>query len=170
MGKGVVKVIELIHDPIYAKTFQEPAKNECILFVYKIILRLINGEKELEIEQISDPKEFWKKFCDYIAEKIASSSLQAYVKNIIENMNISENTVYDIIVKYYDEISITDKTRFASICATTSLLYFIIKELLDYSGFYPEKKKSNAPNAYKYVTFMINKLKERIEEINKQLN
>ena len=75
-------------DPDYLKKDEVP--NEYVLLIYRILLQLINKEKE--ILKVKDNKEFWKLFKECII-KNSEKGLGAYIENEFKNLDFTEENI-----------------------------------------------------------------------------
>ena len=154
-------------DPDYLKKDEVP--NEYVLLIYRILLQLINKEKE--ILKVKDNKEFWKLFKECII-KNSEKGLGAYIENEFKNLDFTEENIYKIYCLFEGKETKLDPAIISNMDKTAGLVIFSIKEALDFIGIHigkNEKKPENVPYK-KYLEYIINKRKENEQKLDKMIS
>ncbi|MCQ2818444.1 MAG: hypothetical protein MJ252_14345, partial [archaeon] len=165
LGRGGIKAVELLKEDLYAKIFKEPSpKHPDVLVVYKILLMFINKPTEKEILKISDDSQFWPKFCEYLQSDPSSANLGEFLNNKIKDFDFSDENIFNLR-KYCLPIQDNLKPQhFSQLCNSTGLVFFIVKEALEYSGILVDKK-TLAQRVYKNVLFSTQYIPKRLAQL-----
>ena len=161
------RALELLNENLYKKIFKEKLispKNE-ILIIYRIFFILLN---EKEIINITDDIEFFKKISDYFLNKNSEYKLGNLFKDKIELFDLSPQNIFKIkkLIKNHEEK--LNRTYYSKICGTTSLVVFLIKEILEFCGIIEDDKKNNPYILLKYYEYCQNaenKVNQIIEDL-----
>ncbi len=161
------RALELLNENLYKKIFKEKLispKNE-ILIIYRIFFILLN---EKEIINTTDDKEFFKKISDYFLNKNSEYKLGNLFKDKIELFDLSPQNIFKIkkLIKNHEEK--LNRTYYSKICGTTSLVVFLIKEILEFCGIIEDDKKNNPYILLKYYEYCQNaenKVNQIIEDL-----
>ena len=174
LSRGTLKAFELLNDKEHEKFFNNDKYylfSDDIYIVYKIIFQLI---KNNEVKQSESKKEFYEKMGNFVHRNIDDKNkIGDFFRNMVNEFEFSEENVYQIkkIIKGNEE-KLKPK-NYSQICATTGLVIFLIKDILEYLGFnyngnkscpifilmnleFLEKVKTKLPN---YLKFLKNILK-----------
>ena len=141
---GTLKAIELLNNKEHLKFFSKEnysTFSDDLYIVYKIIFQL---NKNNEIKNSENKKEFFEKMCKYISDNIKDDKIGDLFKIIVNNFDFSQENIFQIkkIIKGNE-----DKLKpkyYSKICQTTGLVIFLIKDILEYLGLNQTKKTSPA--------------------------
>ena len=131
-----------------------------MLRVYFIYFQLINNAI---IKSQWDRREFWKKCCDYFIVENKEKIGDLVVKNINENIVLSDDNIYQILHLIGDNLAKLFPGYFSTICGTTGLFAFVIKDVLDFFGISTDKEIQK--KSYWTYKKMITVVDHRIEKI-----
>ena len=141
---GTLKAIELLNNKEHLKFFSKEnysTFSDDLYIVYKIIFQL---NKNNEIKNSENKKEFFEKMCKYISDNIKDDKIGDLFKIIVNNFDFSQENIFQIkkIIKGNE-----DKLKpkyYSKICQTTGLVIFLIKDIFEYLGLNQTKKTSPA--------------------------
>ena len=143
LTRGTLKAFELLNEEEHEKFFNNDKYylfSDDIYIVYKIIFQLI---KNNEVKQSETKKEFYKKMGNFVHRNIDDKSkIGDFFRNMVNEFEFSEENVYKIkkIIKGNEE-KLKPK-NYSQICATTGLVIFLVKDILEYLGFNYNENKS----------------------------
>ena len=161
------RALELLNENLYKKIFKEKLvspKNE-IIIIYRIFFILIN---EKEITNITNDIEFFKKISDYFLNINSEYKLGNLFKEKIDLFDLSPQNIFKIkklINKHKEKIN---KTYYSKICGTTSLVVFMIEEILNFCGVIEDEKKNNPYILLKYYEHCQN-VEDKVNQIIQDL-
>ena len=160
--KNTLKALDLLNGQVLNKPFKEPGKIPSIdvLRVYCIYFQLINNPI---ITSQWDKREFWKKCCDYFIVENKEKIGDLVVKNITENIVLSTDNIYQIVHLIGDNLAKLFPGYFSTICGTTGLFAFVIKDVLDFFGISTDKEIQK--KSYWTYKKMIDIVDQRIEKV-----
>jgi len=168
MSKLTSKSIERLNIENYLKIFQDkelhPPLND-IIIIYRIFFQFL---KDIDFKNIQDDKLFWIKASDYILNN-SNGKLGDFFNNSIENMEFNMKNIFEVKKIVYGNEDKIKPSNFISICGTTGLVAFLVKDCLEYCGIIVSTKKNVPYLCLKYLEYVEeiqNKLKEYIENIN----
>ena len=129
-----MKALELLNDVEHEKFFDNNnfrLFSDDIYIVYKIIFQLI---KNNEIKNISNKKEFYEKMGNYVHKHIKDNKVGDFFKKMVNEFEFSEENLFQIkkIIKGKEEK--LKPRNYSQICATTGLVIFLVKDILEYLG------------------------------------
>lgn len=101
-----------------------------IKIVYKLYCLFA---KKKEIAYIDNDKRFWKNFTNWIATSGCEKMSDFFVNNVKDVMYTSEELMR-IKTFIFDKLEDINPNTISPLCPTTSLLCFLIKDLLEYGG------------------------------------
>ena len=171
LSRGTIKALELLNNEDYTKIFNNkellPPLDE-IIFVYRIFFQFLNNN---EFKYIKDEKLFWIEASDFILNIInkCDEKLGDYFKNSIDNFDFSPKNIYEakkLIKGKEDQLK---PANFTKICATTGLIIFLVKDMLEYCGIILNFKKNTPSICLRYLEYIEdaqNKFKNYIKNIN----
>ena len=160
--KNTLKALDLLNGQVLNKPFKEPGRipSVDVLRVYFIYFQLINNAI---IKSQWDRREFWKKCCDYFIVENKEKIGDLVVKNINENIVLSDDNIYQILHLIGDNLAKLFPGYFSTICGTTGLFAFVIKDVLDFFGISTDKEIQK--KSYWTYKKMITVVDHRIEKI-----
>lgn len=174
LSKSCLKALELLNDEEHEKFFNNENYylfSDDIYIVYKIIFQLI---KNNEIKNSENKKDFYEKMGIFVHQNIQEKDkIGDFFKNMVNEFEFSEDNIFQIkkIIKGNEE-KLKPK-YYSQICATTGLVIFLVKDILEYLGLYLntnkgcpvfvlmnleflEKVKTKLPNYLKFLKSLIN--------------
>jgi hypothetical protein len=161
LSKGSKKATQLLNESLLNHLFKdEKIPVNDIILVYRIYFQMIN-HPFAKIAKI-DVEKFWEK-CKYYFTNELNGKTGDILINMINKKKIEVNgnnlyQIYNLVKGNFNKIV---PNYFSSICGTTGLFVFIIKDVLEFLGFSQKiKKKENA-----YWTYM-----DIIDSINEKIN
>ena len=144
LSMGTLKAIELLNSKEHLKFF-DPENystfSDDLYIVYKIIFQL---NKNNEIKNSENKKEFFEKMCKYISDNIKDDKIGDLFKIIVNNFDFSQENIFQIkkiIIGNEDKLK---PKYYSQICQTTGLVIFLIKDILEHLGLNQNKKTSPA--------------------------
>ena len=164
---GTLKAIELLNSKEHLKFFDINNYNtfsDDIYLVYKIIFQL---GKNNDIKNSENKKEFFEKMINYIKDNIKENKIGDLFKDLVNNFDFSKENIFQIknIIKGNE-----DKLKpkfYSQICATTGLIIFLVKDILEHLGFNNNNKYS--PSAILANLEFIEKMNTKIPNYLKTL-
>ena len=161
LSKGSKKATQLLNESLLNHLFKdEKIPVNDIILVYRIYFQMIN-HPFAKIAK-TDVDKFWEK-CKYYFTNEQNGKTGDILTNMINKKKIEVNgnnlyQIYNLVKGNFNKIV---PNYFSSICGTTGLFVFIIKDVLEFLGFSQKiKKKENA-----YWTYM-----DIIDSINEKIN
>ena len=161
LSKGSKKATQLLNESLLNHLFKdEKIPVNDIILVYRIYFQMIN-HPFAKIAKI-DINKFWEK-CKFYFTNEQNGKTGDILTNMINKKKIEVNgnnlyQIYNLVKGNFNKIV---PNYFSSICGTTGLFVFIIKDVLEFLGFSQKiKKKENA-----YWTYM-----DIIDSINEKIN
>ena len=174
LSKSCLKALELLNDEEHEKFFKNENYylfSDDIYIVYKIIFQLI---KNNDIKTSENKKEFFEKMGKYVNENVQDKKkIGDFFKNMVNEFEFSEENIFQIkkIIKGNEE-KLKPK-NYSQICATTGLIIFLVKDILEYLGLninankgcpvfvlmnleFLEKVKTKLPNYLKFLKSFMN--------------
>ena len=143
-----------------------------IYIVYKIIFQLI---KNNEVKNAENKKEFYEKMGNFVHKYINDKNqIGDFFKKMANEFEFNEENIFQIrkIIKGKEEK--LKPRNYSQICATTGLVIFLVKDILEYLGLnynsnkgkpvfilmnleFLEKVKTKLPKYLKFLKTLINK-------------
>ena len=162
LSKATLKAVNLLNQTLLTRLFTKTSVPiDDILLIYHIYFQLINHPitKEFNNKEI-----FWKKCIKYFREEANGKIGDLLLKNIKDNIDLSSENIYKIIHILNGQFDKISPSYFATICGTTGLFVFFIKDIFDFLGIYNDKKiHSNTYWTYKRIIDVINNKIEKIK-------
>ena len=160
LSRSTITAIELLNNEEYNKIFHNkdlkpPLDN--ILFIYRIFFRFL---KDNDIKNIEDEKLFWMEASEYILNHNEGKTGD-FFKNSVENFDFDVKNLYEIKKLLIGKEENLKPNYFRNIEGTTGLIFFVIKDALEYSGVILSMKKN--------VPFFCLKYLEYVEELHSNL-
>ena len=97
------------------------------------------------------------------SERLITYTIGLAVKNINENIVLSDDNIYQILHLIGDNLAKLFPGYFSTICGTTGLFAFVIKDVLDFFGISTDKEIQK--KSYWTYKKMITVVDHRIEKI-----
>ena len=174
LSKSCLKALELLNDEEHEKFFKNENYylfSDDIYIVYKIIFQLI---KDNDIKNSENKKDFFERMGKYVNDHVQDKNkFGDLFKNMINEFEFSEENIFQIkkIIKGNEE-KLKPK-NYSQICATTGLIIFLVKDILEYLGLnvnankgcpvfvlmnleFLEKVKTKLPNYLRYLKSFMN--------------
>ena len=175
LSKSCLKALELLNDEEHEKFFNNSnfhLFSDDIYIVYKIIFQLI---KNNEVKNAENKKEFYEKMGNFVHKYINDKNqIGDFFKKMANEFEFNEENIFQIrkIIKGKEEK--LKPRNYSQICATTGLVIFLVKDILDYLGLnynsnkgkpvfilmnleFLEKVKNKLPKYLKFLKTLINK-------------
>lgn len=166
LSEGSVRALDLLNSEEYNNIFRkkklEPPLDEIIL-IYRIFFQLIDKEELVDIE---NDKIFWEKTRNYILENNEGKT-GTFFKEYISEFDFTNKNIYKLKMLIYGKEDKLKPLIYKSICKTTSLVIFIIKDSLEYCGLLQNDKKIEPYIIFKYLLFIQNNINRANEYIDK---
>ena len=166
--KNTLKALDLLNGQVLNKPFKESTKvpSNDVIRIYYIYFQLINNTKI--INSIWNKEEFWKLCCDYFMVENKGKIGDLVIKNINENLILTIENMYLIIHIIGDNLTKIFPGYFSTICGTTGLFAFVIKDVLDYFGLSTDKEiQKKSYWTYKKMIIVIEDKIQRIKNLIK---
>ena len=161
------KIFELLNKEEHLNFFdinKYDSFSDDIYLVYKIIFQL---NKNTEIKSSENKKDFFEKMVKYIKENIKENKVGNLFKEMVDDFDFSKeniNLIKNMIKGKEDKLK---PKYYSKICATTGLVIFLVKDILEYLGL-NESNKSNTATILANLEF-IEKMKTKIPNYLKLL-
>ena len=135
LSKSCLKALELLNDEEHEKFFNNSnfhLFSDDIYIVYKIIFQLI---KNNEVKNAENKKEFYEKMGNFVHKYINDKNqIGDFFKKMANEFEFNEENIFQIrkIIKGKEEK--LKPRNYSQICATTGLVIFLVKDILEYLG------------------------------------
>jgi len=137
MTRGAIKAVELLNDKMYMQLFnQDVVPVTEVLNIYRILLFYINKP---EIAKIKQPHQFWPQVCNLFADN-SEGKIGSFINKYANELNFSTDNILAISQIIGNDLSKMTAPSYTKICPTTGLVFFFIKDALEYSGIIVDKK------------------------------
>ena len=168
ISKGGLKAIKLLNEPSLNHVFKDESKPvDDRLIIYRIFFQLINHP--YKFIQKDRKEEFWKKCQNYFSQEINGKTGDLLQKILDEKLiNIEGDNLYKIYKLAENNLHKIYPNHFSTICGTTGLFVFLIKDILDFVGISNDQKIQN--KAYWTYVKIIDSIDNKINHINKLRN
>ena len=129
---GTLKALELLNKEEHIKFFdidKYDSFSDDIYLVYKIIFQLSKND---EIKNCENKEDFYEKMVKYIKDNIKENKVGNLFKELANNFDFSKDNILqikDIIKGNVDKLK---PKYYSKICATTGLIIFLVKDILEY--------------------------------------
>jgi hypothetical protein len=160
LSKGSKKAIQLLNEAQLNNLFKDDKiPIDDIILIYRIYFQIINHSFALIAK--TDIEKFWKN-CKYYFRNEKNGNTGDILVDIIDNKKLEVNgnnlyQVYNLVKGNWNKIL---PNYFSSVCGTTGLFAFIIKDILEFLGLTFKIKKKG--NAYWTYSDIIEAIKEKI--------
>ena len=168
-SKSSINSVRLLDNPLYSKLFKTPILDDNLNDIYIIYRLLFVLLGENEIADIRNDKLFWTKCTNYLNSK-SNGKIGTFIIEKSKNFNFSHQSIY-LMNKLL--VGIKPKfipTTFTKVSGITGLLFFLIKECLEYCGVLINDKKtqpSRIDDNLIYYKNVIGSLNNFIDFLNK---
>jgi hypothetical protein len=137
MTRGAIKAVELLNDKMYMQLFNpEVIPLHEVLNIYRILLFYINKP---EIAKIKQPSQFWAEVCKLFAEN-SEGKIGSFINKYANELNFSTENCLSVSQVIGSDLTKMTAPSYTKICPTTGLVFFFIKDALEYSGIIVDKK------------------------------
>lgn len=167
MTRGAIKAVELLNDKMYLQIFKpDVVPQEEIVNIYRILLLYLNKR---EVAIIKNSNQFWSEACNLFLNE-SEGKIGNFINQYATNLNFSTENIFLISKIIGAELNKMTAPNFTKICATTGLVFFFIKDVLEYSGVIIDKKTPpiKIMNLYEYnleyFTSRLERLKSKVEK------
>ena len=160
LSKGSKKAIQLLNEAQLNNLFKDDKiPIDDIILIYRIYFQIINHSFALIAK--TDIEKFWEN-CKYYFRNEQNGNTGDILVDIIDNKKLEVNgnnlyQVYNLVKGNWNKIL---PNYFSSVCGTTGLFAFIIKDILEFLGLTFKIKKKG--NAYWTYSDIIEAIKEKI--------
>ena len=154
-SKNAIKTVQLLDQELFSKLFKIQILDdylEDIYIIYRLLFVLLG---ENEIADIMDDRTFWVKCTEYLVTK-SNGKIGSFISGKIKNFNFSHRNIYLMNRLLFSIKPQFIPTTFSKISATTGLLFFLIKESLEYCGVLPNYKKTQPSRIYDNLMYYKN--------------
>lgn len=156
----------MLNQPTYLKKFEK--KDDIIdgslALMYRILYQLMNTNHELM--KVTDDQKFWHDVCEDMT-KSCEGKLGKYLLDKSKALDFSMENMMKIHEFYYGHEKELVPNAFSKKCPTSGLIFFLIKDSLEYTGI--TEKKGKEARTYKFYDFGVNHLKEKIAALEKMI-
>jgi hypothetical protein len=141
--------MELLNEQMYQNVFKKNKNmahndndkdyeipNEQVILAYRIFLFYLN---KTEIALKKNKHDFWREVCNFFLNQ-TGGKIGEFVQSSINSFNFSTDNIYKISKVIGNDTSKLTSNTFTDYCATTGLLFFLLKDALEYSGIIVDKK------------------------------
>jgi hypothetical protein len=137
MTRGAIKAIELLNDKMYMNIFKsESVPQKEVLNIYRILLLYINKR---DVASIKNNNQFWMSVCNlFISE--SEAKIGNFINKYCNDLNFSTENLFMISKIIGNDLTKMTAPNYTKICPTTGLVFFFIKDALEYSGIIVDKK------------------------------
>ena len=160
----------MLNEDKYISLFQtqtETPSNE-IIIVYRLYLQLTNKNKQLI--SIENNDSFWKEFSQHIINN-SNNQIGNFVSNEITSFDFSNENVLTLSKMVIGIEKMLTPSYYSTICPTTGLFMYIVKDVLEYTGVLPDKQVSparlNINLNYEYEKYK--QMIENVEQMQKNI-
>ena len=147
VSKAAAKTVVLLNNDLYSKLFKTPILDDNLSDIYIIYRLLFVLLGEHEIADIMDDRLFWVKCTEYLITK-SNGKIGTFIVEKSQNFDFSHKSIClmnRLLVGIKPKII---PTTFTKISGTTGLLFFLIKDSLEYCGVLINEKKTPASRIY----------------------
>ena len=106
-----------------------------------------------EIYEIENDDEFWLKSCDYLKTK-SQNNIGTYLANSANNLNFDDKNVFKIQMLTHKANIKINPAFFKSICNSTSLITFFLKDALEFCGAAVNERKTHPHKVYNTLLYL----------------
>ena len=155
IAKASTKTVTLLDQDLYSKLFKTPILDDNLNDIYIIYRLLFVLFGEHEIADIMDDRVFWVKCTEYLVTK-SNGKIGSFIVEKSKNFDFSHKSIYlmnRLLVGIKPKII---PTTFSKISGTTGLLFFLIKDALEYCGVLINDKKTQPSRIYDNLMYYKN--------------
>ena len=152
VSKASSKTVILLDNTLYSKLFKTPILDDNLADIYIIYRLLFVLFGEHEIADIMDDRLFWVKCTEYLITK-SNGKIGTFIVEKSKNFDFSHKSIYlmnRLLVGIKPKIV---PTTFTKVSGTTGLLFFLIKDSLEYCGVLINEKKTQPSRIYDNLIF-----------------
>jgi len=154
-SKSSSKTVILLNNDLYAKLFKIPVLDENLNDIYIIYRLLFVLFGEHEIANIGDDRLFWKRCTEYLTTK-SNGKIGSFILEKSKTFDFSHQSIY-----LMNKLLCGIKPRFipdtfTKVSGTTGLLFFLIKDCLEYCGVLINDKKTQPSRIYDNLIYYKN--------------
>lgn len=165
MTRGAIKAVELLNDKMYMQIFRaETIPPDEVINIYRILLLFIDKR---DVAIIKYSHQFWPEVCNLFLNE-SDGKIGTFITKYANNLNFSTENIFQISKIIGSDLNKMTAPNFTKICATTGLVFFFIKDALEYSGIIVDKKTPpiKLMNLYEYnhefLTSKLDRLKNKL--------
>ena len=139
ISRGSLIALELLDNIYYLRVFTNPVSEETlkeIVIIYKLFCQLLKME---DFVQIKDDKIFWEKMSKFILDN-KGNKLSGFCERSILKYNFDNKNIFKLKELVKDKEESIKSSYFSTICGTTGLFAFLIKDALEYCGAIEDRK------------------------------
>ena len=166
LSKGSQKATQLLNESQLNHLFKDEKMPLLdIILIYRIYFQIINHPFALIAK--TNIEEFWEKCKFYFTNEQNGKTGDILITMINKKkIEINKNNLYKIYYLVKGNLNKIVPNYFSSLCGTTGLFVFIIKDILEFLGISQKiKKKENADNAYWTYSDIIEAINDRINHL-----
>ena len=155
VSKAAGKTLILLDQDLYSKLFKIPILDDNLSDIYIIYRLLFVLFGEPEIADIMDDRAFWVKCTEYLITK-SNGKIGTFIAEKSKSFDFSHKNIYlmnRLLVGIKPKII---PTTFSKISGTTGLLFFLIKDSLEYCGVLINDKKTPVSRIYDNLMYYKN--------------
>ena len=167
LSKVATKALASLNEKNHMEYFQkEETPEDIVILVYRILLQLINKEKDILNEK--DNNKFWKLFRENLL-KNSEKGIGDYIQNEFKNLDYSGENIHKLKIMCAGNEEKLGPVNIGKNDPTAKFICFLIKEALEYIKIFigsNKNKKVNNSEAYKkYLEYLINKINEKLANL-----
>jgi len=167
LSKVATKALASLNEKNHMEYFQkEETPEDIVILVYRILLQLINKEKDILNEK--DNNKFWKLFREKLL-KNSEKGIGDYIQNEFKNLDYSGENIHKLKIMCAGNEEKLGPVHIGKNDPTAKFICFLIKEALEYIkifiGSNKNKKVSNSEAYKKYLEYLINKINEKLANL-----
>lgn len=173
LTRGASKAVSMLNEE---KNFSIIEKNQIILrddiiFVYRLMYQLINKNENLILnfkKKFVDKEEYWNLVREDLLKNSGDKKIGDYLDGAFKNLDFSDENVFRVKNFCDGHVAGLNGSHISKVDNTTGLLFFLVKDALEYIGILFTKKTQNAV-IFKALEYCILKRKENNELLDKIL-
>ena len=154
-SKASSKTVVLLNNDLYSKLFKIPVLDDNLNDIYIIYRLLFVLFGEHEIADTMDDRLFWIRCTEYLITK-SNGKIGTFILEKSKNFNFSHQSIY-----LMNRLLVGIKPKFipntfTKVSGTTGLLFFLIKDCLEYCGVLINDKKTQPSRIYDNLNYYKN--------------
>jgi len=135
LTKGSVKAVDLLNTTLYNKLFNTNSiPQEDVIFPYKLYFKLIGKDNFYHLSNF----DFWNECCNFLIREDEKTG--DIIQSNLQHLNMSDDNLFKLSKIITNKEKLISPNYYSKTCATTGLIIFIIKDVLEYIGVLPDKK------------------------------